>query len=92
MTDCVAGLPQVAPPKLTIKLKEVSNSAQAAYAQACIHELHIPDYRDPETSAPVGARHSPAHFSLPSFSGCCMLRRPLCVALCVARSLATFLC
>ena len=35
----------VAPPKLTIKLKELSNAAQAAYAQACIHELHIPDYR-----------------------------------------------
>ena len=36
----------VAPPKLTIKLTELSNVAQAAYAQACIHELHVPDYRD----------------------------------------------
>jgi hypothetical protein len=41
----------VAPPKLTIKLTEVTNSAQAAYAQACIHELHVPDYRDEDNVA-----------------------------------------
>ena len=42
----------VAPPKLTIKLMECTNAAQAAYAQACIHELHVPDYRE-EDGSPI---------------------------------------
>ena len=42
----------VAPPKLTIKLMECTNAAQAAYAQASIHELHVPDYRE-EAGSPI---------------------------------------
>ena len=40
----------MAPPKLTIKLTELTNAAQAAYAQACVYELQIPDYRNDDNT------------------------------------------
>jgi len=65
---------QVAPPKLTIKLTECTNSAQAAYAQACIHELHVPDYRDEQGSCISAAELKDVllvSFALFCLSACC---------------------